>query len=91
MAKKTLVAKNMTAEEQAEFDAGYSARRAADKSLTVLNPYYLTDKIENLTGSGSTMFKAGKQLYDNENKTDKKAAGGRVGKSYRGYGAARHN
>jgi hypothetical protein len=91
MDKKKLVAKKMSDKEQAEFDAGYSARRAADKSPTVLNPYYLTDKIENLTGSGSAMFKAGKTLYDNENKTVKKAAGGRVGKSYRGYGAARCN
>lgn len=90
MAKK-IVAKKMSDKEQAEFDAGYSARRAADKSPTVLNPYYLIDKFENRTGGGSTMFKAGKQLYDNENKTDKKAAGGRVGKSYRGYGSARCN
>ena len=91
MDKKKLVAEKMTDKEQAEFDAGYSARRAADKSPTVLNPYYATDKIENLLGSGSVMFKAGKTLYDNENKTVKKAAGGRVGKSYRGYGAARCN
>jgi len=88
---KEIVAKKMSAEEQAEFDKGYQDRRSADKSFSVLNPYYLTDKIENLTGGGSTMYKAGKQLYDNENKTDKKAAGGRVGKSYRGYGSARCN
>jgi len=88
---KEIVAKKMSAEEQAEFDKGYQDRRSADKSFSVLNPYYLTDKIENLTGAGSAMRKGGKQKYDNENKTDKKAAGGRVGKSYRGYGSARHN
>ena len=91
MAKETLVAKKMSAKEQAEFDQGYQDRRSADKSFSVFNPYYLSDKIENLTGSGSAMRKGGKKAYDNENKTDKKAAGGRVGKSYRGYGAARCN
>ena len=91
MDKKKLVAKKMSAKEQAEFDAGYSARRSADMMPYLHNPYYATDKIENLLGSGSVMFKAGKTLYDNENKTVKKAAGGRVGKSYRGYGAARCN
>jgi hypothetical protein len=91
MDKKKLVAKKMTDKEQAEFDQGYVDRRSADKSFSVLNPYYLSDKIEDLTASGSIMRKAGKTLYDNENKTVKKAAGGRVGKSYRGYGAARCN
>jgi hypothetical protein len=91
MAKETLVAKRMSAKEQAEFDAGYSARREANKVPYLVNPYYATDKIENFTGSGSAMFKGGKKAYDNENKTDKKAAGGRVGKSYRGYGSARCN
>ena len=63
MAKETLVAKKMSAKEQAEFDQGYQDRRSADKSFSVLNPYYLSDKIENLTGSGSAMRKVWFQCF----------------------------
>jgi hypothetical protein len=47
-------------------------RRAADKSPSVLNPYYATDKIENLLGSGSACLKPEKHCMITKTKQSKK-------------------
>jgi hypothetical protein len=87
--KKVIRAEPMSEKEQREYDKGYQSRRSADKSFTVLNPYYLSDKIEDMTGSGSQMYKAGKKAYDEG--VEIYQEGGKVGRSYRGYGKARCN
>jgi len=86
--KKVVRAEPMSKKEQQQYEAGYQNRRSADKSFTVLNPYYLSDKIEDMTGFGSQMYKAGKKAYDEG--VEMYNEGGMVGsRSYRGYGKAR--